>query len=78
MSSGKISAALGCLADKKTKGVLPLNKIIEEKTVHSILKDNLQPKQRRITIYVKYVMVHCHTNPLYLNKKNAKKFKNQP
>ena len=25
MSTGKISAAIGCLSDKKTKGVLPLN-----------------------------------------------------
>ena len=39
MSTGKISAAIGCLSDKKTKGVLPLNEIIEGKTVLSILKE---------------------------------------
>ena len=38
MSTGKISVAIGCLSDKKTKGVLPLNEIIEGKTVLSILK----------------------------------------
>ena len=38
-STGKISAATGCLSYKKTKGVLPLNEVIEGKTVLSILKE---------------------------------------
>ena len=38
MSTGKISAAIGCLSDKKTKGVLPLNEVFEGKTVLNILK----------------------------------------
>ena len=36
MSTGKIPATVGCLSDKKTKGVLPLN---EGKAVLSILKE---------------------------------------
>ena len=36
MSMGKTSAAIGCLSDKKTKGVLPLNEVIEGKTVLNI------------------------------------------
>ena len=36
MSTGKISAAIGCLSDKKTKKVLALIEIIEETTVLSI------------------------------------------
>ena len=31
MSTGKISAAIGCLLDKKTEGVLPLTKSLKEK-----------------------------------------------
>ena len=45
MSTGKISAAIGCLSDKKTKGVLPLNEVIEGKTVLSILKEK-QPQAK--------------------------------
>ena len=39
MSTGKISAAIGCLSGKKTKGVLPLNEVIEGKTILSILEE---------------------------------------
>ena len=39
MSTGKISAAIGCLSDKKTKGVIPLKEVIEGKTILSILKE---------------------------------------
>ena len=38
MSTGKISAANGCLSDKKTKGVLS-QQVIKGKTVLSILKE---------------------------------------
>ena len=51
MSTGKISAAIGCLSDKKTKGVLPLNEVIEGKTVLSILKEkHPQSKAANLTI----------------------------
>ena len=51
MSTGKKSAAIGCFSDKKTKGLFPLNEVIEGKTVLSILKKNtLKPIQRTLTI----------------------------
>ena len=51
MSTGKISAVIGCLSDKKTKGVLPLTEVNEGKTVISILKKTSpKPKQRILTI----------------------------
>ena len=31
MSTTKISTAIGCLSDKKTKGLLPQNEVIEGK-----------------------------------------------
>ena len=31
MSTGKISAAIGCLSDKRTKEVLPLNEVIVDR-----------------------------------------------
>ena len=33
MSTGKISTAIGCVSNSKTKGVLPLNEVNEGKTV---------------------------------------------
>ena len=38
MSTGKISATVGCFSDRKTKWVPPLDEVIEGKTVLSILK----------------------------------------
>ena len=52
MSTGKISAAIGCLSDKKTKGVLPLNGVIEGKTVLSILKAKHPQAKTVITNYI--------------------------
>ena len=39
MSSGKIASAIGILTDKQTKGVLPLNEKIGNKTVEQILRE---------------------------------------
>ena len=39
MSTGKITAAIGCLSDQKTKGVFTLNEAIEEKKVLSTLTE---------------------------------------
>ena len=51
MSTGKISAAIGCFSNKKTKRVHPLHEVIEGKTVLSMLKKNtLKPEQRTLTI----------------------------
>ena len=49
MSTGKISAAIDCLSDKKTKGVLHLNEVIEGKTVLSILKEKHPQAKTRNT-----------------------------
>ena len=52
MSTGKKSASIGSLSDKKTKGVLPLNEVIEGKTVLSILKKK-HPQDK--TAYTNYI-----------------------
>ena len=52
MSTGKISAAIGCLSDKTTKGVLPLNEVIEGKTVLSILKEKHPQAKTANTNYI--------------------------
>ena len=52
MSTGKISAAIGYLSDKKTKGVLPLNEVIEGKTVLNILKEKHPPAKTANTNYI--------------------------
>ena len=52
MSTGKISAAIGCLSDKKTKEVLPLSEIIEGKTVLSILKEKHPQAKTANTNYI--------------------------
>ena len=52
MSTGKISAAIGCLSDKKTKGVLPLNEVIEGKTVLSILREKHPQAKTANTNYI--------------------------
>ena len=51
MSAGEIFAAIGCLSNKKTKGVLLLNEIIEGKTVLSILKEKHPPAKTANTNY---------------------------
>ena len=52
MSTGKISAAIGCLSDKKTQKVLPLNEVIEGKTVLNILKEKHPPAKTANTNYI--------------------------
>ena len=52
MSTGKISADIGCLSDKKTKGVLPPNEVIERKTVLSILKEKHPQAKTAKTNYI--------------------------
>ena len=50
MITGRISAAIGCLSDKKTKRVLPPNEVIEGKTVLKILKEKNTPKPKQRTL----------------------------
>ena len=50
MGAGKISAAIGCHSDKKTKGALALNEVVQGKTVHSILKEK-QPQAKAAKIF---------------------------
>ena len=45
MSTGKISTAIGCLSDKKTKGVLPLNEVIERKNSPQYPERKTPPSQ---------------------------------
>ena len=52
MSTGKIYAAIGCLSDKKTKGVFPLNEVIEGKTVLSIPKEKHPQAKTANTNYI--------------------------
>ena len=52
MSTGKISAVIGCLSDKKTKGVLHLNEVIEGKIVLSILKEKHPQAKTAKTNYI--------------------------
>ena len=54
MITGKISAAIGCLSDKKTKRLLPLNEneVIEGKTVLSILKEKHPQAKTANTNYI--------------------------
>ena len=70
MSTSKTIAAIGCLSDKKTKGVPPINEVIGGKTVLIILKENHpQAKKTAITNYITEVKEDtCHTIPLYSNK----------
>ena len=51
MSTGKLSIAIGCLSDNKTKRALPLSEVKEGKSLLTILKKNTpKPKQRTLTI----------------------------
>ena len=68
MSTGKISAAIGCLSDKKTEGVLPLNEVIEGKTVLSLLKKKHPRDQIANTHYVTEVSADI----------TSRQFENQP
>ena len=52
MSTGNISAAIDCLSDKKTKGVLPLSEVIKGKTVLSILKEKHPQAKIANTYYI--------------------------
>ena len=52
MSTGIISAAIGCFSDKKSKGVLPLNEVIEGKTVLGILKEKHPQAKTAKTNYI--------------------------
>ena len=52
MSTGKISAAIGCLSDKKTKEVFLLSEVIEGKTVLSILKEKHPQAKTANTNYI--------------------------
>ena len=52
MSTGKISAAIGCPSDKRTKGVFPLNEVIEGKTVLNILKEKHPSAKTANTYYI--------------------------
>ena len=52
MSTVKISAAISWLSDEKTKGVLPLNEVIDEKTVLSILKEKDPQAKTANTNYI--------------------------
>ena len=52
LRTGKISAAIGCLSNKKIKGLLPLNEVIEGKTVFSILKEKHPQAKTANTNYI--------------------------
>ena len=52
MSTGKISCAIVCLSDKKLKGVLLLNEVIEGKTFLSILKEKRSHAKTASTTYI--------------------------
>ena len=79
MSTGKISASIGCLSDKKTKGVLPLNEVIEGKTVLNILKEKHPPAKTANTNYT--TELNEDTMPYHssiFEQTNAKILENQP
>ena len=77
MSTGKISAAIGCLPDKKTKGVFHLNEVIEGKTVLSILKEKLPQAKTAKTNYITEVsedtMPYHHSIFEQINGKTVRK-----
>ena len=52
MVTCKISAAIGCLSDKETKRVLPLNEVIDGKTVLTILKEKHPQAKPANTNYI--------------------------
>ena len=73
MSTGKTSAAISCLSDKKTKEVVPLNEVIGEKTVLSILKEKHPPAKTANTNYITEVSEAAMPyHPSIFDKTNAK------
>ena len=73
MSTDKKSAAIGCLSDKKTKEVLPLNEVIEGKTVLSILKEKHPQSKTAITNYITEISEDAMTyHPSVFEQINAK------
>ena len=79
MNTGKISAAIGCLLDKKTKRVLPLNEVIEGKTVLSILKEKHPPAKTANTNYITELIEDTMPyHPSIFEQNTLRQFENQP
>ena len=79
MSTGKISAAIGCLSDKKTKRVLPLNETFDWKTTLSILKEkHLQAKTANTNYITEISEDTIPYHPSIFEQINAKTVRNQP
>ena len=73
MSTGKISAVISCLSDNKIKGALPLNEVIEGKTVLSILKEKHPQAKTANTNYITEVSEHTMPyHPSIFEQINAK------
>ena len=73
MRTGKVSAAIVCIVchlDKKTRRVLPLNEVLEGKTVLSILKKKTPPSHK--TANTNYLTEVSEDNTILYTQSNKR------